>query len=94
MNDGKDFGVVSGSKPKVLAEKLEKFVDRSCGLRQSLNPILRNDDILGSNAGSRTKGAFLERERRDVRQTNKISDIQGSNPLSLTKDFYKQNVSE
>lgn len=76
-NQKMEIGQVGGSKPNVLPppRKDENF----------MNTSLTTQDIHGCKIGTKGLGNFHTRERRAVRETNKIGDIIGSQPDSLKK---------
>lgn len=72
-----EYGEINGSKPKVAYFKTDtKFCDMA----------LKSRDIHGNIPGSKSKGNFHLRDRRDqVRQLTQNGDIVGSTPGTLVK---------
>ena len=72
-----EIGAVQGSIPCVLPKPREdpNFQAKS----------LKTDDIHGCKIGTRGLGNFHNRERREIKETNRTEDIFGAKPGSLKK---------
>jgi hypothetical protein len=74
-----NMGEVRGSKPTALPPNLK---DPS----RMPSTALRSDDIMGGTANTKGMGVFAENHtRKDYREINKISDIEGAGPGTLKK---------
>ena len=68
-----DYGIIEGSSPKRLPTRE----------RGPVSSNLNTQDIVGSQAGTRGMGAFVQRQRENPKDHISVQDIKGTQPGSI-----------